>query len=236
MNKEKLKNLNKQEDSTSNQENIEKKQKKWKEKEQEINKIKDYFGEEIEKGVKQAVVAFNLNGLPTRQSCEGHIEGGLPFPWIDIASYGEPEQRFENEKEVFKSIADKYDLSYEEIKRSISPEGKIVDKINKAHKEAKEKVCENKELKDYKEWRQKNKELENKVKDLINEFYKDRKVSKDIKIKINIIGPGNIVRVYSGPKNKENRLNKKELKKKLKNRQKEIKDFSYFLKKRFFKD
>ncbi len=233
---EKIKNLNKQEVSDSKKKNLKEKQKIWDKKKKDLEKAKDYFGEKIDENIKSAVTAFNLNDLPTSQSCEGHLEKGLPFPWLDVRAPHKPKQRFENEKQIFQNVARKYGFSYEEVKRSISSEGEIVEAINQAHNEAKEKASKNQEKEEYKEWRQENKKLEHKIRSLINEFYQNREAPNDVKIKIGIIGPGNVVRVYSGPKTQEKDSDQKNLKEKLKRRRKEIKAFSQFLKEKFFEN
>ena len=41
----------------------------------------------IDAGIRETVAVLNLLGLPTRQSCEGHVNDrghGLPAPWVDF--------------------------------------------------------------------------------------------------------------------------------------------------------
>lgn len=47
-------------------------------------RLVDGMGCPIDEGILKAVVALNLLGLPTSQSCEGHLDGGHPYPWIDF--------------------------------------------------------------------------------------------------------------------------------------------------------
>ncbi|HEU5382600.1 MAG TPA: hypothetical protein VFV38_44905 [Ktedonobacteraceae bacterium] len=56
----------------------------WEEAEAFVRCIIDRTGCSIDGGILEAVVALNLLGFPTCQSCEGHLDGGLPYPWIDF--------------------------------------------------------------------------------------------------------------------------------------------------------
>lgn len=49
-----------------------------------IATLADRLGHPIDLGIRHAVIAFNLQGLHTTASCEGHINWGLPYPWIDL--------------------------------------------------------------------------------------------------------------------------------------------------------
>ncbi len=70
---------------------------KWAQKLKEIEKITDGLGKGIEEGIEETVVAFNIHGIPTSQSCEGHVdlhtEDYQPAmaPWVEIYPE-EPEQ------------------------------------------------------------------------------------------------------------------------------------------------
>jgi hypothetical protein len=41
---------------------------------------------QIDEGILETVVAFSAPDIPTSMSCEGHLDHGLPYPWIDIES------------------------------------------------------------------------------------------------------------------------------------------------------
>lgn len=56
----------------------------WKETENSLRQITDELGCPIDEGILETVVALNLLGLPTCQSCEGHLDDGLPYPWVDF--------------------------------------------------------------------------------------------------------------------------------------------------------
>jgi hypothetical protein len=70
---------------------VDTKGKGWEEKSREIDAIKDGLGRGIDAPIKQAIIAFSLNGFPTCQSCGGHTlddgeDGGAWFPWVQVQS------------------------------------------------------------------------------------------------------------------------------------------------------
>ncbi len=46
--------------------------------------LTDRLGCPIDDGILEMVVALNLLGLRTCQSCEGHLEEGHPYPWVNL--------------------------------------------------------------------------------------------------------------------------------------------------------
>lgn len=63
--------------------NIEK-QNLWNNQLNEVEMITDGLGKRIDDNIKESVVAFSVFGFHTSGSCEGHLDRGLPYPWIDI--------------------------------------------------------------------------------------------------------------------------------------------------------
>ena|SRR5579885_1692239 len=49
-----------------------------------VRRITDGQGCPIDEGIVETVVALNLLGLRTCQSCEGHLDDGWPYPWVDF--------------------------------------------------------------------------------------------------------------------------------------------------------
>ena len=49
-----------------------------------VSTFTDKLGTPIDPGIFETVVALNLLGLHTFQSCEGHLEHGCPYPWVTI--------------------------------------------------------------------------------------------------------------------------------------------------------
>lgn len=50
----------------------------------DIDKIVDALNRPVDAGIKPTVAILNALGLTTTQSCEGHIEGNICGPWVDI--------------------------------------------------------------------------------------------------------------------------------------------------------
>ncbi len=61
------------------------KQQQWDQMEMRFQKAVDGLGKPIDPGVKDTVVVLNLLGFATIRSCEGHIDWGRGYPWIDFA-------------------------------------------------------------------------------------------------------------------------------------------------------
>jgi hypothetical protein len=49
-----------------------------------VGKVTDRLGHHVDFGIRHTVVAFNLRDLHTVASCIGHMDHGLPYPWIDL--------------------------------------------------------------------------------------------------------------------------------------------------------
>lgn len=56
----------------------------WQDAEAWARQIRDAMGCPIDEGILETVVVFRLLGIPTCQSCEGHLNEGLPYPWVDF--------------------------------------------------------------------------------------------------------------------------------------------------------
>ncbi|HEY1351171.1 MAG TPA: hypothetical protein VGF67_16245 [Ktedonobacteraceae bacterium] len=56
----------------------------WNETIHKFSSVTDKLGKEIDRGIFETVVALNLLGVSTIASCEGHLNWGVPYPWIDI--------------------------------------------------------------------------------------------------------------------------------------------------------
>lgn len=50
----------------------------------EVASFADKLGMPIDEGIFDTVVALNLLGMTTYQSCEGHLDHGCPCPWITL--------------------------------------------------------------------------------------------------------------------------------------------------------
>lgn len=56
----------------------------WQEAEAWARRLTDRMGCPIDEGILETVVVFHLLGVPTCQSCEGHLYEGLSYPWVDF--------------------------------------------------------------------------------------------------------------------------------------------------------
>ncbi len=115
----------------------------------------DRLGKHIEKGILNSVVVFNAMGYSTRQSCEGHIEKTarkeMPFAWIDF------EENLEDDKTA---------IEYKKINEELAK----FQQENKNHSIN--------DFPEYNKWEElhdnigeKNKQLGQRIKSILEEFY-----------------------------------------------------------------
>jgi hypothetical protein len=57
---------------------------RWDELAEKFSRITDKTGRPIDEGILETVVALNALDITTSMSCEGHLDHGLPYPWIDV--------------------------------------------------------------------------------------------------------------------------------------------------------
>jgi hypothetical protein len=50
---------------------------------QNIDKTTDRLGKHIDPKIKRMVVALTVYGIKTTASCEGHLNWGYSYPWVD---------------------------------------------------------------------------------------------------------------------------------------------------------
>lgn len=186
----------------------------------------------IDEKIKDTVVVFNLMGLPTGQSCEGHLDSGIPAPWVRIEAPNEPDERFINQNEIFKKVADKYGIDSEDVKRAINLE---------AWKEASIECAKNDETVEFKEWREQNEKLRERVSIFLTEFYQDRQVADSIRLQVDELGDSPF-EIHNGGEDYRpiteglTEEQKKELAPRLALYQGEMKQFTEFLRNKFFKE
>lgn len=213
---------------------------RWEQKRAEVEKRTDALGMEIDEGIKDAVIAFNVNGIPTSQSCEGHFENGsdhgYPVPWITVEAINKPKWRYESEEEIYQQIAEKYGVTVDQVLHAENEEAWV-------EVEALRLGAEQEETLEYKTWDKENDILFTKVETLLNEFYTDRNVPDEVRIIIDR-GAG-WFDVHNGgkfyiPNSEKERLQtelteeeRARIPEVLKSCQKEMQDFTAFLKNKF---
>lgn len=211
-------------------------QHKWDKVKSEIETAADSLGYKIDAGIKDPVVALNAFEINTGQSCEGHLDSGMSAPWIRIESPNEPEERFINQNEIFEKVAKKYNMPVEEAKRMFN-----VD----AYWEAMHECANNGETKDYQKWKEESGKLLYTTKKILDDFYKNRQVSNNIKIKVDTESmedmAGGSFEIFNGGKDyrdigdeKLSPDEKEALDKRLKEYRKEMTVLSEFMKGKFF--
>ncbi len=62
------------------------KKERWEAMEKEVHSWGDALGMGIDPQIKKTVIVLNLLGFKTTQSCEGHIDRALPYPWVRITT------------------------------------------------------------------------------------------------------------------------------------------------------
>lgn len=146
----------------------------------EIDETGDALGKPIDEGIKETVVFLNALGIPTASSCEGHTDWGAPWPHIGVEAPNEPKERWENQNSIFQETAEKYSISFEDVKRANSLD---------AWEEAINKSAKNPETAAFKEWRKENKKLFERVKQFLKEFYQGRQdIDSDNKLTLSELG------------------------------------------------
>lgn len=193
----------------------------------------DSLGKGIDKGIRDVVVSFNVMDIPTSASCEGHVDGGLPYPWVEVEAEGQPEARFEHEREIAERIASERGVDIERILRSDDKDGWVQWEKERSKQP---------ETEAFREWRKKQSALVSIVENLLSEFYANRSVEGDEHLRCDA-GPES-ARVENGGEEDipffrltdvtEELLKRR--KERLERFQKEMHDFGEFLKKKYFEE
>ncbi|MBI2028873.1 hypothetical protein HYT02_00450 [Candidatus Gottesmanbacteria bacterium] len=191
------------------------KEQMWLQMKTELSQVTDGLGEGIDKGIMETVIAFNAFGIETRQSCEGHPDWGTMAPWIDTQMTTPEAEELDNKAAEAWKKADNAE------KEHVSEE-KLEEVYARAH-EAR-KASEREHLKDTK-----------RVMDLLAEFYKDRQVPFDVRLIMTTYGNGNAHLQNQGA-DIQQLLDIEPRKTKLAEFQKEMVDFTEFIKGKFYQD
>lgn len=185
----------------------------WRAMERYVNTIVDKLGLGIDEGINQAVIAMNVLNINTSQSCEGHIDRGIAAPWIDIQA-----KETEETKATYKKAIEAYSLA-----ESREAEGAPDDELERLYNEYHRLMAEARRptLEEYK-----------KVMRFLTEFYIDRRVRFDKQLII--VDYKDMGRLQSqGALTQEiEELDVRQ--QKLTEYQEEMRDFSTFLKKKYF--
>lgn len=214
-------------------------QKKWDDVTNEVEHIVDALGHPIDKEIKKTIVALNVLGISTDGSCEGHAwENGAGAPWVQIGAVNEPEEIYNGQKEIFARLAQENKISVEELEKISKEEYWGI------YAKAMEECSKNGETKEIIAWQRENEILRMVTERLVTDFYKNRDVSEDIKIKFEDIGGWGSFRIFSGSEEDYSKgernpddlteKEKEELEKRIIGYRKELEAFAEFLRGNFF--
>jgi hypothetical protein len=79
-------------------------QQRWEQLGAAVELIRDGLGEKVDPGIRETIVALKANECSTTQSCEGHEDRGLPFPWVDVES---PEVTRQKQEPKYRALSAK---------------------------------------------------------------------------------------------------------------------------------
>lgn len=232
-------------EKVENVENLETPQTKevlWQKEYLALDKIADSCGEKIENGIKNTLVALRLLGFNTSSSCEGHtgeIRGKdnkyevTRSPYVQIEALDQPRFRFKNEEHYRQRLATEYNLPIKDINLALGgygndPHVELLEKIINSFEEIVE--LENyPETDDYKKWEEDNLLLGKQLMKYLEEFYEKREAQSDIKLELRH------GRLSSGVEWNENETEKQSyILQHAEELKKEMRDFTEFLKKKYF--
>ncbi len=197
-----------------NQEALNQKEAKLRKIEEEIEKVTDGLGLEIDPKIRDTVKFFKAHDFTTYASCEGHIDRGMPYPWVDIGDFLVDDERFQE-------LGSK--VTYDE-----ATDTQIDNRTPEEREEHGAKVNQAKE---------KNNLESQRIKDLLEEFYSE--TGSNLRLILEQ-GGWNSVRLQpenmpeGNPDEIREKLTKSEIEPKLKEYQAEMNRFTEFLKAKFF--
>lgn len=189
----------------------------------QVDQVHDLMGLGIDEGIKETLIYLWALGFKTTASCEGHFDHGMSAPWIDIG------ERMPKISPHRISIKEKILLRMGILLKKMTA---ILDKFYKGT-EIYFFIPHTKEMqKRYKLSRQKNLREQLRFVRLLKKFYKDRELSVDARL----IMESAMGRVISQGARFQEIRSQKERQEKLAEYQKEMRDFTTFLKKKYFQN
>lgn len=224
---------NDSEEMPTEQKEINLAQQKWDKGSERTEKIEDSLGCSVDENIKETVTAFNVFEINTSGSCEGHIDQGCGVPWVEVAAYNEPDEYYVNEKSIIERIALENNISVDGLRKE--------EKYEAIFQQAKNEFEKNGKTEKAIAWQEENEKLRAVMEDVIFDFYQDRDVLEDMKLKFRSIGDLGEFKILSGTHEDYERdsetmsgAEKEELGKRLEKYRKEMKDFTDFLKEKLF--
>lgn len=200
----------------------------WNAMRERVREMVDKLGEPVDPGIEKAVVALNIHHIRTDASCEGHTDHGIAAPWVDIAAEPKWKEKFEGESAIFQRIAEKHGIAVEDLSKPGN---------ERALLEAMEEVSKYPLTPEFLQWAEENKQLRDRLQALLDEFYEDREVPREVRLTISPLeyffrlhNGGNDYSLDTSNLSEEQR---RDLAQRLASYQAEMDAFSEFLKKKF---
>jgi len=198
------------------------KQELWDAMSTEVSHWIDGAGYPIDKEIKETVIALNLMGIETIASCEGHLDHGSLYPWIELQIYlpetkkmmhelSEVQEQMDNEETLLKIKFP--NLTYNDFYHL--PEAQNLKHLRNKHNLIAESIEQN-QIKCLEPLNQ-----------LLNQFYENRKSSYDSTL---IIARNSSACLHSIGVDRQQIRSQREQIFNLKKYQEEMKAFTDFLK------
>ena len=205
------------------------KKKAWEDMEKKVASWGDALGMGIDPQIKKMVIILNLLDFKTMQSCEGHMDWGLPYPWVRMTTETPKIEKLIQERNSTWALRDK---KHEEIAKK-HPDLSFGDALRKE---------ESQELNDiYKKSHKLNDAVEKALISgieplhaLLEEFYADRKIDPDAMLIINPQAVRDLFELSSVGGVWQIARSDAEKRKKLQDYQREMNEFADFLTQRYF--
>ncbi len=203
----------------------------WRAMEKDVELWVDALGEGLDEGIKNTVIVLNLLGFKTSQSCEGHLDWGLPYPWVDFQITSDQAEALDKK---LLNIYQKIEAKMADLQKKY-PELHMRDIIDKDD-------AESKQLRDlYTKMHAITPKLDRAAKSallplykLLETFYKTKSAHYDLVIHIHEESHAKIFRIYSLGGSWQTARDEPEKAEKLKKYQQEMNDFTNYLIDYFF--
>lgn len=204
------------------------KEKHWEEMAKKVDSITDALGLQIDSNIKKTVIVLNLLGFTTSASCEGHLDQGLAYPWVD----------FETENQEIMELDSKRRSIFQRIEEEQSAIQKKHPDLSLGEALRKENSQDLTNL--YPEMHRLNDLIAKTAKSqlaplnsLIETFYKNRPANPDRMIIIHTLNP-TFMRMYSAGGDWQITRSEQKIKAKLKEYQQEMTELTNFLTDSYF--
>ena len=190
------------------------KMQQWEQMKERVSRMVDRLGKPVDKGIAETIIVLNLLGIPTRQSCAGHLKWGVGAPWVDIESKDKKIQELMEKERSFIKMANK---------RREEQGGKITNEVAKLYTRAHRYSLQAKK---------RHAVIHQRLLDFLATFYQDRIVPYDVQLIAYLRGNSTMLESHGAGLQDVTPLPLR--KERLAAYQQEMRDFTAFLKQRFF--